>query len=254
MPSDDCEGDDCEKASRIPNNWFGLQGGVDFAMMGGDQVCGRDADLAFSCFENGDPYRGLPNENFAGNIDGGFRTATARVMLSYERVLSSVISIEGRVGFAFNGGPESPKARGGNGSTFLPIHAEGRMKVYFTKVYRDDGSGLSGPSGFVLLGGGLAQVDPHVSVPVAECRGESDPNTNLITMGEQNCIASENRALEVTDVDVYQRLGQAFVTTGVGFRYGFGKRVAGVASLNAQLLLPSVGFTLSPSLGVSAGF
>jgi hypothetical protein len=256
IPSDECQGDDCEnqKQSRIPKNWFGLQGGVDFAMMGGEQVCGDDADLAFSCFENGDPYRGLPNQNFAGNIDGGFRTATARVMLSYERVISSVFSVEGRLGFAFNGGPESAKANGGNGSTFLPIHAEARLKGYFTKVYRDDGSGLSGPSGFAMLGGGLAQVDPHVTVPVAECRSRADRTTNIISEGEANCIESENRALEVTNVDVYQRLGQAFVTTGVGFRYGFGKRVAAVASLNAQLLLPSVGFTLSPSLGVSAGF
>ncbi len=259
LPDSDCEGDDCEKLNRVPGNWFGLQGGLDFAMMGGERVCHEDADLAFSCFENGQPYIGVPNDNFAGEIDGGFRTATARIMLSYERVLSSIFSVEGRLGFAFNGGPESPSSRGGDDSKFLPFHAEGRAKVYFTRVYRDDGSGLKGPSGFVMLGGGLAQVDPHVSVPVGECRAGDvalSPATGqrMITMREQACQQSTNQVFGVKDVDVYKRLGQAFVTGGIGFRYGFGRRVAAIASVNGQFLLPSVGFTLSPSLGVIAGF
>jgi hypothetical protein len=259
-PSGDCEGSSCAKESRVPSNWFGLQGGMDFAMISGSQVCGTSAAASFSCFENGDPYRGLPNENFAGNIDGGFQTATARLLLSYERALASIISVEARLGFAFNGGPESPRALGGDSSKFLPFHAEGRVKVYFTKVYREDGSGLKGPSGFVMLGGGLAQVDPHVQVPVAECRANTAGTSTspdapiVISRGEQTCIQSSNRALQIKDVDVYQRLGQGFVSAGVGFRYGIGRHVAAIANLNAQLLVPSTGFTLSPSVGVSAGF
>ncbi|MEO8179725.1 MAG: hypothetical protein ABI895_12900 [Deltaproteobacteria bacterium] len=257
---DECEGDDCPKQSRAPANWFGLQAGLDFAMMSGDQVCGDGADPSYSCFEGGNPYRGVPNKNFAGNVEGGFRTATARVMLSYERVVSSLFSLEGRFGFAFNGGPESAKSAGGDSSKFVPFHAEGRAKIYFTKVYRDDGRGLKGPSGFVMVGGGLAQVDPHVSVPVAECRQTGLDTAfvpgalNTITEAEQTCSTSANLALRVKEVDVYQRLGRGFVTGGLGFRFGFGKNVAAIASLNTQFLLPSFGFTLSPSLGVAAGF
>jgi len=253
---DDCEGASCAKSSRVPKNWFGVQGGVDFAMISGSQVCGADADNSFSCFEGGAPYTGVPNENYAGSVEGGFRTATARVMLSYERVITSIFSIEGRFGFAFNGGPESPKAEGGDSSKFLPFHAEGRVKIYFSKVYRDDGRGLLGPSGFAMLGGGLAQVDPHVVVPVAECRQTPyvPGQPNEITQAEQNCADSNNLALAVKDVDVYQRQGQGFATAGVGLRWGFGKSVAAIATVNAQLLLPSVGFTLSPALGVIAGF
>jgi hypothetical protein len=259
LPTDDCEGADCEVASRVPGNWFGLQGGLDFAMMSGSQVCRGGADVAFSCFEDGDPYRGVPNLNFAGNIDGGFRAATARVMASYERVVSSLFSLEGRLGFAFNGGPESPRSRGGNNSTFLPLHAEARAKLYFTKVYRDDGSGLRGPSGFAMLGGGLAQVDPHVSVPVGECRKASGTppaagEPIVIDTQEEACQNSQNQVFAIKDVDVYKRLGQGFISGGLGFRYGFGKQVAAIASVNAQFLLPSIGFTLSPSLGVTAGF
>jgi hypothetical protein len=249
--------EDAAGQSRVPGNWFGLQGGLDFAMMSGSQVCGDDADVAFSCFEGSDPYVGVPNFNYSGNIEGGFRPATARVMLSYERVISSLFSVEGRLGFAFNGGPESPRSIGGDNSKFLPFHAEGRVKAYFTKVYRDDGSGLRGPSGFAMLGGGLAQVDPKVSVPVGECRiddGTPAGAQRIISQLEDQCRRSENQVFDVKDVDVYQRLGTAFVTGGVGFRYGFGKQVAAIASVNAQFLLPSAGFTLSPSLGIAAGF
>jgi hypothetical protein len=71
---------------------------------------------------------------------------------------------------------------------------------------------------------------------------------------EGACRDSANQAFEIKDVDVYQRLGQGFVTAGLGFRYGFGRQIAAIASVNAQYLLPSTGLTLSPSLGIAAGF
>lgn len=256
----DCDGEDCLD-DRTPKNWFGLQGGLDFALMSGQQVCAQGADPAYACFENGDPYVGVPNRNFGGSVDTGFQSSTARIMLSYERVLGSLLSIEGRFGFAFNGGPESRRALGGDGSKFLPYHAEGRFKLYFTRVFREDGSGLRGPSGFVMLGGGLAQVDPHVTAQVGECRKAENrvppavPGAPVeLDPEEGQCLNSANRVFEVNELDVYQRLGQGFVTGGVGFRYGIGKHVAAVASVNAQLLLPSTGLTLSPSLGITAGF
>jgi hypothetical protein len=179
-------------------------------------------------------------------------------MLSYERVIASAFSIEGRLGFAFNGGPESVRALGGDSSKFLPYHAEARVKMYFSKIYRDDGSGLRGPSAFVMLGGGLAQVDPHVVVPVGECRVDSaapvEGQPVMISGRENACRESSNQVFQIKDVDVYQRLGQGFVSGGVGVRWGIGKHVAAIANLNAQFLLPSTGFTVSPSLGVSAGF
>jgi hypothetical protein len=252
---DECEEGDCNLGSRAPGNWFGIQGGLDFAMMSGTQVCNVGADPAYSCFEDGNPYVGVPNLNYGGSIDGGFQASTARVMLSYERVISAVFSVEARLGFAFNGGPDSPRSLGGDNSKFLPFHAEGRLKMYFTRVYREDGSGLEGPSGFVMLGGGLAQVDPHVSVPVGECREPNVPfEIGKISERENACSQSANQVFAIKDVDVYQRLGQAFVSGGVGFRWGFGKHVAAIANLNAQFLLPSTGLTLSPSLGVAAGF
>ena len=75
-----------------------------------------------------------------------------------------------------------------------------------------------------------------------------------ISPRENACRTSSNQVFALKDVDVYQRLGQGFVSGGVGFRWGIGKHVAAIANLNAQFLLPSTGFTVSPSLGVSAGF
>jgi hypothetical protein len=242
----DCEGEDCALESRAPKNWFGLQGGIDFAWMSGTNVCAQGADPAYACFEDGNPYVGVPNRNYGGSIESGFRPATARIMLSYERALSDLFALEGRFGFAFNGGPESERALGGDGSKF-------------TRVYRDDGSGLSGPSGFVMLGGGLAQVDPHVTVQVGECRINREPpavpgDPVLLEPQEGACVDSSNRVFEINEVDVYQRIGQGFASGGVGFRYGFGRHVAAVANVNAQFFFPSSGFTLSPSLGLTAGF
>ena len=257
----DCEGENCTIDDRTPKNWFGLQGALDFALMSGEQVCSPGADPAYACFEDGNPYVGVPNNNYGGSIDTGFQAATTRLLLSYERVLTSLLAIEGRFGFAFNGGPESKRALGGDGSKFMPYHAEARVKVYFTRVFRDDGSGLRGPSGFVTLGGGLAQVDPHVKVQVGECRKAENrvppavPGQPVeLESDEGQCLDSTNRVFEVNELDVYQRLGQGFASGGIGFRWGFGKHVAAVANVNAMFLFPSSGFTLSPSVGVSAGF
>jgi hypothetical protein len=253
----DCDGDDCSVENRAAANWFGIQGGMDFAWMSGSQVCTPGADPAFACFEDGAPYVGVPNLNYGGGIESGFQPATVRLMLSYERALAARFSLEARVGFAFNGGPESSTELDGDGSKFMPYHAEARAKLYFTRVYREDGSGLKGPSGFAMLGGGLAQIDPHAKVPVAECLdpGEGLPPGVIIEGGPTDrCRNSVNLAFQRKELDVYQRLGQAFVSGGIGFRYGFGKNFAAVANLNALFLFPSTGFSVSPSVGVAAGF
>lgn len=228
---------------------------MDFAMMSGSQVCDVGSTQpdreAFSCFENGAPYQGRTNHNLGGDIASGFRPATIRLMLGYERVLLPFFTVEGRVGFAFNGGPESP-APAGDGSTFLPIHVEARAKVYFGQVFRDDARGLKGLSGYFSLGGGVAQVDPKVTVPVGEC--VAPPRTASITPEQAACINSNNQALATKDLEVYKRLGQSFISGGPGLRYGITKHIAANLQLTGMLLLPSTGFALTPSLGVAAGF
>jgi hypothetical protein len=228
---------------------------MDFAMMSGSQVCDVGSTQpdreAFSCFENGDPYQGRTNHNLGGDIASGFRPATIRLLVGYERVILPFFSIEARLGFAFNGGPESP-APAGDGSSFLPIHAEARAKLYFSSVYRDDARGLKGLTGYVTLGGGMAQVDPKVTVPVGEC--VPPPRTSTITNEQADCIDSNNQAITTKDLEVYKRLGQSFISGGPGLRYGITKNIAANLQLTGMFLLPSTGFALTPSLGVAAGF
>jgi hypothetical protein len=252
VSADDCEGAAC---SKVPKNWISVTGAWDFALLSGSQVCDigstqPDRDT-FSCFENGEPYQGRTNHNLGGDIASGFRPATIRVMVGYERVLLPLFSLEGRVGFAFNGGPESP-APAGDGSTFLPIHAEVRGKLFFSNVYRDDARGLKGLTGYITLGGGVAQVDPKVTVPVGEC--VPPPRSNVITPEQNECINSNNQATAQKELDVYKRLGQSFISGGPGLRYGITKNIAANLQLTGMFLLPSTGLALTPSLGVTAGF
>jgi hypothetical protein len=248
VSAEECEGAAC---SKVPKNWFGLNGALDFAMMSGSQVCDPDGDAAYSCFDGSDPYAGLPNTRLSGEINSGFKTSTARVLVSYERVLLSFLTAEARLGFAFNGGPESPKPAG-DGSKFLPFHAEARVKLYTSQVFRDDGRGLRGLGLYFALGAGLGQIDPKVNVEVAEC--VPAPVGPTITQEEADCIASSNQARSTKNLDVYKRLGQSFVSIGPGLRYGITKHLAANLNLAAVILFPSSGFALSPSLGMSAGF
>jgi hypothetical protein len=252
VSAQECEGAAC---SKVPKNWISLSGGMDFAMMSGSQVCDVGSTQpdreAFSCFENGEPYQGRTNHNLGGDIESGFRPATIRVLVGYERVLLPFFTVEARLGFAFNGGPESP-APAGDGSSFLPVHAEARAKLYFSQVFRDDARGLRGFSGYVSLGGGLAQVDPKVTVPVGEC--VPPPRTGSITNEQAACIDSNNQAVTTKDLEVYKRLGQSFISGGPGLRYGITKHIAAHLQLTGMFLLPSTGFALTPSLGVAAGF
>jgi hypothetical protein len=252
VSAEECEGAAC---SKVPKNWIGLTAGWDFAMMSGTQVCDVGSTQpdreAFSCFENGEPYQGRTNHNLGGDIESGFRPATVRLMVGYERVLLPFLSVEARLGFAFNGGPDSP-APAGDGSSFMPFHAEARGKIFFSKVYQDDGRGLKGLSGYFSLGGGLAQVDPKVTVPVGEC--VPPPRTATITPEQAECINSNNQAVTSKDLDVYKRLGQSFIAGGPGLRYGITKNIAANLQLTGMFLLPSSGFALTPSLGVGYGF
>lgn len=250
----DCEGENCS-SGRSSRNWFGIQGGIDFSRVSGTGVCGRSADSTFSCYDDGEYYRGYPNQNYSGEIASGFRQATSRIMLSYERGLGSYLALEGRVGFAFNGGPEAPsRAEDGDGSSFLPYHAEARLKVYFSGVFSDSGRGLLGSSFYAMAGGGLAQVDPQITVPVAECAPADRPDYPDISAAQNVCATSQSQSTELKQLKVVQRQGQGFVTAGLGFRYGFTRHVAALINLNTMVLLPSSGLTLSPSVGILAGF
>src|SRR6185295_1266083 len=76
-------------------NWLLAAVQQDFLMFsGGSGVCGPDRPSELSCFRAGDTFRPGTADNTAGSggsVAGGFRLATTRLLLGYDRVLFSNI-------------------------------------------------------------------------------------------------------------------------------------------------------------------
>jgi hypothetical protein len=207
-------------AGPYKKNLVGLHFGVDFGFLSGKDVCARGSD--FNCFDGaGHPYINPTLPGGGGNLNGGAAPGTVRILASYERLFSSHFGLEGRLGFAFNGGPKAA-----NGTAFLPIHVEARGKYWFMK----DGFSKRGIRPYVFLGGGIAQVDTHLLVTVYETNGTRHK------------------------VDAYRKLGQSFLALGGGAMYAFKPRHGLLLNLNFMYMLGSTGPVIEPSLGYEYGF
>lgn len=215
-------------------NWIGLHFAGDIAFIGGNNICSATSD--FYCYYGGGVP--VPPGNLAapytGNVKTGASFGTARILASYERLLTSHIGVEGRLGFAFNGGPAAP-----NGTKFLPLHLEARGKYWFIK----DGFEKKGLRPYVHLGGGIAQVDAKISVTVVDCTTRLTPS----------CLAGQDRSAPVATVDAYRKLGQTFVTLGGGAMYAIGVQHGLVLNVNFMYMLGSSGPVIEPSLGYAIG-
>jgi hypothetical protein len=220
--------EEAAEASATPSgpykkNLVGLHIAADLAWLGGTDVC---ASKDYSCFyAGGTPYVGTPQKGNAGSLNSGFQFGTIRVLGSYERLFTENIGAEGRVGFAFNGGP-----KGKTGPAFLPLHLEVRGKYWF-------GKGVASRRGlrpFVGLGGGIAQVDAKLSVRIY------DPK---LPMGAQT-----------PQLDAYRKLGQAFIGAGGGVMYAFGVNHGLVLNIDLMFMLPATGLVIEPSAGYQFAF
>ena len=151
--------------SKFPKNWVSVHFEQDFLIYSGkDNVCGSnalgrpDAD-GWSCFQRGTQFGLVPGQDVAlgaGNhVSGGVGRATSRVLVGFDRMLGSNVSLGLRLGFAFGGAP-APKT----GSSFLPVHAEVRANYWFGSAPFES----TGLRPYVSLSGGLADVDGHVLV------------------------------------------------------------------------------------------
>lgn len=253
-----------EAAGPFKKNWLGLHVAFDFAYLSGSNVCGSPSD--FNCYfgggtaytTGGSKQNGAPASKYSGNINGGFATGTIRLLASYERILVGNLGAEGKLGFAFNGGPKTPQ-----GQSFLPVHAEVRGKYWFGKnVFSKKGL-----RPYVHLGGGLAQVDVKLPTTVVDCfrvpvapPPGADPD--FVTRADcqngrpasatQSSVQSGQNGRQVT-LDAYRKLGQGFVTIGGGAMYAFGKSHGLVLNLSFMYMLPSSGVVFEPSLGYVLG-
>lgn len=229
-----CEFPDPEElASRLEprHNWIGVHFGVDLALVSDAAgVCGQEtkARADYACFQAGDPYEGPANEGYSGNVQGGFRMATMRVMLSYERWFGR-FAAGARVGFAFGGAPED----------FSPLHLEARVLYALRsqplrKRFRP----------YLGLAAGLGQVDPKSKARLIDC---SEAGNACRTADLEELM--ELGGVRELAVDAYRKGSALFFGPALGFYYALSDGHAFV--FNANVMFPDV--VVEPSIGYVLG-
>jgi hypothetical protein len=249
-----------EAARKAPllTHWLGVHVAGDIGFMGGSNVC-ANSNHDFDCFDAGTstPYPApLPpgvaaevgelGDVYPGTgIDTGAALGTWRLLLSFDQALSERVSLGARLGYAFGGGPATQE-----GKAFLPVHIEARVSYWLRAL------SASGVRPYLHLGGGIAEVDVKKSnVSVRDCSEEPTRNAFLDCINALGAYdPANNPELPSKTLDVYSKLGNAFVTTGGGALIGLGDNTGLQLNLNAMLMLPTVGVVLEPSLGVVYGF
>lgn len=206
-------------------NWLsaGLQ--QDFLVFAGASgVCGADHPEELSCFRAGDAFRAPPAQAAGdeGEVAGGFRPATTRLLIGYERTFFPNVALGVRLGYAIGGGPAEP-----NGPGFLPVHAELRGSYWFAPLER----GRLRP--YATLGAGLAQVDGSVTTQVVDRQGAQ---------------------VAVSRVTVWKKTGTTFASFGGGAMYPLNEHGGITAELKGLVLFPSSGVSISLQAGYSHGF
>lgn len=249
--------------------WVGLHFAPDVYLFSSAQgVCSIDSlgSHAYSCYELDSAHTPLFNEpdttprekwrsggvptyvdanrgsEGRGQVNGGPRLATMRILASFDYALTSNFLVGIRAGFAFGGGPKSwtytsrdaTESSITAGKSFFPVHIEPRVTYHFMSL------GKGGIHPYVHIGGGMAQVDAKMNVPICNRTAE-------------NCLRADGLA-DTRQVAVYKRLGQGFATVGGGVLYPFGGRFGAQLNLNLMYMLPDSGIVIEPSLGAVVGF
>jgi hypothetical protein len=242
---------------RPARHWVSLHFAADVGFVGGSNVC-NSSNPDYDCFESGQdtPYPGPLPEAVAARpgelgdaypdteIGSSASVGTLRVLFGYEHALNDRVSLGGRLGYAFGGGPTTL-----DGDSFLPVHLEGRL------AYWPRGLWATGLRPFLQLGAGFAEVDlKQGGLAVRDCTEEPGRQAFLDCIAANGSYDPANAPeLPVRQLDAYRRLGGTFAELGAGLSLPIGGRAQVQVNLNALLMLPSVGVVLQPSLGMSYG-
>jgi hypothetical protein len=252
-------------------HWVGVHVAQDIAFVYGDDVCdqvaGRSND--FYCYYPGssdEPFFHDPQPD--SDFEEGPAFATTRFLISYDYVVFPWLSVGGRLGYAFGGGPptdqlpdEEPPNGDRNlipanmfaygGESFLPLHAELRGSYWFLPLSRNS------VGAYVGAGFGVAQVDTKSSRQVYDCAQTLDPSWDPADGTLDDCMQRSANlnpaALTTTRLDVWKKMGHAFVTGSVGVKVPVKDDLSAVANVNAMYMFPLEGFVLEPSIGLMLG-
>src|SRR5580658_106996 len=220
-----CEVSDERTRKAFKRNWLtlGIQGEILSLPSAVDACAGG---TGYTCFDShGTYYSGIPLKGADDAVSGGPAIATMRVLVGYDRVLGRQLMVGGRLGYAFNGGPQRPGA-----ASFLPVHAEGRVSFWFGH----DPLSRAGFRSFALVAGGVAEVDAGVQVDVYA-------STQAYAMGQsQNYVA-------------WKKTGLGFAAEGLGAMYAITPSSGIVLELKALEMFPTTGLGGGLQLGYAIG-
>lgn len=179
----------------------------------------------------GTQYLGTPDPSRAIAFEG-FNVATTRILGGYERFFfGSQIALTGLVGVVVRGGGPTPVGR--EAHAFMPLHVE--LDVAFWPWRPTERAGQVRP--FVVVGGGLAQIDSSFALTIHEDPGAPPAASQLDNPSQQ-------------ELEVYAKRGTGFIDTGLGGEV----RISGPLTARARALglwtFPRGGTHLAFDLGI----
>jgi hypothetical protein len=270
--------------ARFRTHWFGIHLAQDITTLGGNNICDRRLGPTidnYACFYEGTrdrPFMHTPYP-YRDEIKDGLVLATQRLLFSYDHALFPFLTVGGRAGYAFGGGPPAgqavedvdgvvpERAVGSGGVSFFPYHLEVKVAYWWApltnRLLRS----------YVHVAGGVAQVDAKVSIPEYDCAKAGMPDANPERAETQSMIYTDGtgraytpseqcelgkgyynyRYYKPTLVDAWKKMGKAFISLGAGGMLAITDQLGVVLNLNAMLMLPAPGFVLEPSVGLEVG-
>jgi hypothetical protein len=212
-----------QTAPSVRKNWlsFAVQQDALFLPSSAD-ACG--AMQTYTCFFGGsDLYDGIPLMNEGTNkVNGRLGLATTRVLVGFDRLLGDNLMAGVRLGYAFRGGPPGRT----EGKVFLPLHLE--LRAAYLMGDKPLGKGLRP---YLVVAGGIAQVDASLPVSVDDSRSET---------GSYKLVA-------------WKKSGRSFVGGGAGAVFALGANSGLLLEAKLQEMLGSSGTAITLSGGYAFG-
>jgi len=245
-------GEPTETPSGGTHHVISLGAQVDIAYVAsGQDVCSGSSSANYVCMnqDSDNQFFGVPDKvNGTNGISGGLAFGGARIIAGYDYFFGFGLGLGARVGYAIGGPypcspgddpgcvvpPENTQTPPGN--SFLPVHLEARASWKF--LHPNPEKGQFAP--YVFAGGGYGQVNAKIPVTVCDTLA-TDPG------GNPDCVGQ-------TKVDAYQLAGLGFVTFGGGLTYMIVRNFGISGELKFMVLVPTVGFTISPVIAPVVAF
>jgi hypothetical protein len=223
----DRDGAECAQPKpEAKKNWLSLAVQQDLLVFSGNTAtCAGPPASDYTCFDpSGNYYGGIPYAKSGDAVRGGLGLATTRVLAGYDRAIGN-FTVGAKVGFAFRGGPQAP-----GGRSFVPLHGEARAAYWFGS----EPFARKGVRPYVVIGGGVAQVDGKLDV---------------VIYNNANDYQSDTR----THLDAWKKAGTGFVTGGVGLLVPVTARMGPFFEFKYMQLFGASAPVLSLQLGYAFG-